>query len=351
MKTPLTYRDAGVDIDRKMGAIDRIKALGKETFGPGVLSDIGGFGGLFAGTFPGLEEPVLVASADGVGTKLRLAFESGIHDTVGADLVGHCVNDILVQGARPLFFMDYVASGHLDPEVLTAVVAGIARGCKENGCALLGGETAEMPGFYGAGEYDLVGFIVGVVDRPKILDGSRIRAGDVALGLPSAGLHTNGYSLARKIYFDQEGLALDARLPKVGKTVSEALLAPHLSYLKVVSPLLDAGLVHAMAHITGGGFTDNVPRVLPRDLDLVVEVGAWEVPPLFVDIEERGGVSEDEMFRVFNMGIGMILFVGKDEADSVVERVRGAGSRIERVGTVAAGEGRVRYEAARGSVR
>jgi phosphoribosylformylglycinamidine cyclo-ligase len=344
MKKPLTYADAGVDIDRKMAAIDRMKSIARKTFGSGVLSEIGGFGGLFSAAFPDLREPVLVASADGVGTKLRVAFETGIHDTVGRDLVNHCVNDILVQGARPLFFLDYLAAGRLDPEVLVKVVSGLARGCEENGCALLGGETAEMPGFYSDGEYDVAGFIVGVVSRPRILDGSRIRPGCVAIGLPSAGLHTNGYSLARKIYFEQDGLNPEAHLPAVGVSVREALLAPHLSYLKALWPLLEADLVEGLAHITGGGFTDNVPRVLPSDTNLHVKVGSWEIPPLFRDLQERGDVSLEEMFRVFNMGIGMILFVKTDRLLEVSRRLANAGERFATIGNVTEGQRKVLYE-------
>jgi phosphoribosylformylglycinamidine cyclo-ligase len=344
MSERVTYASAGVDIDRKTKAIDRMKGMARETFGPRVLSEIGGFGGLFSGRFPELEEPVLVASADGVGTKLRIAFETGIHDTVGRDLVNHCVNDILVQGARPLFFLDYVAAGRLDPGVLVSVVAGLARGCRENGCALLGGETAEMPGFYADGEYDVAGFIVGIVDRKRVLDGSRIRPGCVAVGLPSAGLHTNGYSLARKIYFEMGGLSVSSRVEALGTTVGEALLAPHLSYLGVVGPLLDADLLAGMAHITGGGFTDNVPRVLPPDTNLSVKVGSWEVPPLFHDIESRGKVAFEEMFRVFNMGIGMILFVEPDRLAEVSRRLAGAGHRFATVGNVTPGERKVVYE-------
>src|SRR5215471_10686941 len=275
------YADAGVDIDAKAAALAQAKAAIRSTFTPGVLGDVGGFGGLFRPDFTGYREPVLVASTDGVGTKLKIAVEMDRHDSCGADLVNHCVNDILVQGARPLFFLDYVATGKLEPSVLEAVIAGIARGCRENATPLLGGETAEMPGFYAAGEYDVAGTIVGVVDRQNVLDGSRVRAGDVALGLPSAGLHTNGYSLARRVLFEDLGKQPGEHLKKLGKqSLGEVLLAPHLSYLRALEPLLDQGLVRAMAHITGGGFYDNIPRVLPGDVDVVIRAGSWPVLPI-----------------------------------------------------------------------
>jgi phosphoribosylformylglycinamidine cyclo-ligase len=303
------YAAAGVDIDAKAAALSQAKEAIRSTFTPGVLGDVGGFGGLFRPDLSGYAEPVLVASTDGVGTKLKVAFETGRHDSCGADLVNHCVNDILVQGARPLFFLDYVATGKLDPSVLQKVIEGIARGCRENGVALLGGETAEMPGFYAPGEYDVAGTIVGIVDREKILDGSRVRAGDVVLGLPSAGLHTNGYSLAREVLFGRLKKRAQDDLPEAGgETVADLLLAPHLSYWKPVAPLLEKDLIHAMAHITGGGFYENIPRVLPHDLDVVVKSGAWPVPAIFEVIARGGEVPFEEMHRVFNMGIGMVVF-------------------------------------------
>jgi len=303
-----------VDIDAKAAALSRAKAAIRSTFTPGVLGDVGGFGGLFQPDLSGYREPVLVASTDGVGTKLKVAFETGRHDSCGADLVNHCVNDILVQGAKALFFLDYLAAGKLEPETLQQVLEGIARGCRENGVALLGGETAEMPGFYAGGDYDVAGTIVGIVDRDKILDGSRVREGDLALGLPSAGLHTNGYTLAREVLFERLGKRPADRLPELeGATIGEALLAPHLSYARVLHPLLAEDLVHAMAHITGGGFFDNIPRVVPKGLEVVVKSGAWPVPPIFEVIERGGNVSFEEMHRVFNMGIGMVVFAAPQD--------------------------------------
>jgi phosphoribosylformylglycinamidine cyclo-ligase len=342
-RPPLTYRDAGVDIDRQDDALRRIKSIVQATRTPGVLADLGSFGGLFAPDLAGLESPVLVASADGVGTKLKIAFETGIHDTVGRDLVQHCVNDILVQGARPLFFMDYVATGRLDPGVLAAVVEGVGRGCREAGCALLGGETAEMPGFYADGEYDVVGFIVGIVDRRAVLDGSRVREGDVLIGLGSAGLHTNGYSLARRIFFDVAGLAVDSPVDGVGATVGEILLREHRSYLGALTAPLADRRIHALAHITGGGLTDNLPRVLPEGLAARVRRGSWPVPGEFAAMQRIGGVAEDEMFRTFNMGIGMVAIVGPDEAERVKTQLDAAGERHWRIGEIIAGDGRVTY--------
>jgi phosphoribosylformylglycinamidine cyclo-ligase len=345
------YKQSGVDIDAGNQVVRRIKGLARGTFTPGVLSEIGSFGGLFRLGERGLSDPVLVASADGVGTKLRLAFMSGIHGTIGADLVNHCVNDILVQGAVPLFFLDYLATGRLDPDVAVQIVDGLARACRENGCALLGGETAEMPGFYADGEYDVAGFIVGAVERPRLIDGKQIAAGDVLVGLPSSGLHTNGYSLARRIVFDGLKLGVHDRVPELGATVAEALLATHRSYLPVLRPLLDAapGMVKGMAHITGGGITDNLPRVLPPGTDAVVRAGAWDVPPLFTWLERAGAVPREDMLRTFNMGIGLILVVAPDDADRAIGALRAAGEPDARIiGRIAAAPGSaapaVRYE-------
>src|SRR5947209_6010372 len=288
---PSAYSAAGVDIDAQERGLARVRKLAKSTFTPGVLTEIGGFGGLFRPELTGMTEPVLVASADGVGTKLAVAKMAGDYSSVGRDLVNHCVNDVLVQGAEPLFFLDYLGAGVLEPEKMVELVSGVADGCRENGCALLGGETAEMPGFYQPGDYELVGFIVGLVDRPKVLDGSRVRAGDVLVGLPSSGLHTNGYSLARKVVFEQAGLAVGDRAPwEAGgkRTVGEALLAPHLSYLEPLRPLLGHPALHGLAHITGGGLTDNLPRVLPAGTHAHVRIGAWEVPEIFHFLQERG---------------------------------------------------------------
>jgi phosphoribosylformylglycinamidine cyclo-ligase len=298
---------------------------------------------MFAPDVAGMERPVLVASADGVGTKLKVAFLAGRHDTVGRDLVNHCVNDILVQGARPLFFLDYVATGRLDPSVLAAVVSGIARGCKENGCALLGGETAEMPGFYADGEYDVAGFIVGMVDRPRVVDGSGIRAGDVLIGLPAAGLHTNGYSLARKVFFDVAGLAVHDRVDELGGTVAEVLLAEHRSYLAPLSKPLDAGLVRGLAHITGGGLTDNLPRILPSGTGARIDLGSWPVLPVYGFLQRHGRVADDEMYRAFNMGIGMVVVVAPGDAEAVEAHLDAARERHFRIGAIESGDGRVRY--------
>lgn len=339
----LTYRDAGVDIDAQDEALRRIKMMLRSTRTPGVLADLGSFGGMFAPDLAGLESPVLVASCDGVGTKLKLAFESGIHDTVGRDLVNHCVNDILVQGAEPLFFLDYVATGRLDPAVLASVVQGIARGCHENGCALLGGETAEMPGFYAPGEYDVAGFIVGIVDRARVLDGRRVRVGDLLLGLASAGLHTNGYSLARRILLEVSGYRLGDRHEALGSTIGEALLAEHRSYLDPLREPLRRGLIAALAHITGGGLTDNVPRVLPPGTAVRIDRASWRPPPLFDLIRTRGRVADDEMFRTFNMGIGMVALCRPEHAGELEDWLDSRGERHWRIGEVIAGEGRIAY--------
>jgi phosphoribosylformylglycinamidine cyclo-ligase len=339
-----SYKQSGVDIDAGHEAVRRIRDLARSTFTPGVLSEIGSFGGLFRLDAAGMREPVLVASADGVGTKLKIALMTGRHDTVGADIVNHCVNDILVQGARPLFFLDYLATGQLSPDVAASIVAGMSRACRENGCALLGGETAEMPGFYAAGEYDLAGFIVGVVDRATIIDGSRIAAGDVLIALPSAGLHTNGYSLARRIVFDVAGLAVDSPVPGVGATAGDALLWPHRSYLKAVQPVLEAGLIKGMAHITGGGITDNLPRILPEGISAVIERGSWTVPPLFSWLQRTGDVADAEMFRAFNMGVGLILACEARKEEAVLALLREAGeAQAWRIGRIAAGARDVRY--------
>jgi phosphoribosylformylglycinamidine cyclo-ligase len=339
------YAAAGVDIDAKATALSRAAATIRSTFTPGVLGDVGGFGGLFRPDLTGYSEPVLVASTDGVGTKLKVAFAAGRHDTCGADLVSHCVNDVLVQGAKSLFFLDYVATGKLEPHVLHSVIEGIARGCRENGVALLGGETAEMPGFYAAGEYDVAGTIVGIVERAKILDGSRVRAGDVALGLPSAGLHTNGYTLAREVFFERLGKRPQDRMPELeGKMVGDALLAPHLSYWKPIAPLLERDLVRAMAHITGGGFYENIPRVIPDGLEVVVRSGAWPVPPIFDVIARGGDVSFEEMHRVFNMGIGMVLFAAPTDVVEISRIWSAMNQRWYAIGNVRAGASGVLIE-------
>jgi len=309
------YKESGVDIDASNKAKKKIAALAKGTWGREVLSEIGNFGGLFE--MPrGFENPVLVSSVDGVGTKLKVAFLAKKHDTIGEDLVNHCVNDILVQGAEPLFFLDYVASGVVDPEVVAEVVKGIARGCAENGCALIGGETAEMPGFYGGGEYDLAGCIIGVVDRARLIDGRAIRPGDAIWAFPSSGLHTNGYSLARKIVFEEAKLSIDDEIPGTGSTVREALLAVHRSYLPEIRDMRARVEIKGLAHITGGGLLENIPRILPAGAAVEIDSSKWDLPPLFRFLKTRGGVDMTEMHRVFNMGIGMVVVVpaGADEA-------------------------------------
>src|SRR5215468_5659744 len=303
----MDYRQSGVDIDAGNETVRRIKQLARATFTPGVLSEIGSFGGLFKLDGDRFKEPVLVSSADGVGTKLKVAFMSGRHDTVGADLVNHCVNDILVQGAEPLFFLDYLATGKLSPATAEQIVTGVARGCRENGCALIGGETAEMPGFYADGEYDIAGFIVGVVEKSKVIDGRTIVPGDVLIGLPSAGLHTNGYSLARRVLFEKAGWRADTFVPRLGTTVGDALLAPHRSYLSVVRPLIARDLVKGLAHITGGGLTDNLPRTLPEGCAADIDRESWSVPAIFRLLQEHGAIAGDEMFRAFNMGVGLVV--------------------------------------------
>jgi phosphoribosylformylglycinamidine cyclo-ligase len=335
------YAEAGVDIDAKSAALARAKAAIRSTFTPGVLGDVGGFGGLFQPDFSKFREPVLVASTDGVGTKLKVAIEMGRHDTCGADLVNHCVNDILVQGAKPLFFLDYIATGKVEPGVIEKVIEGVARACRESGTALLGGETAEMPGFYAEGEYDVAGTIVGVVERSRILDGSRIAEGDVLVGLPSVGLQTNGYTLARKVFFETMRKTPYDRLDELeGRAIGEVLLDPHLSYAKAMEPLLDADLAHGMAHLTGGGFYDNIPRVLPEGLDVVVKSGAWTVPSVFAVIAREGGVSFEEMHRVFNMGIGMVVFVAAGDLTRVAELWKAADQRWYAIGNVKGGGSR-----------
>jgi phosphoribosylformylglycinamidine cyclo-ligase len=343
-RTQITYKDAGVDIDAATDAVKRITGLARATFTPNVLTEIGSFGALFRADFGAMREPVLVSSADGVGTKLRVAFMTGVHHTVGEDLVNHCVNDILVQGARPLFFLDYFATGGLDPDVVVAVVDGVARGCRRNGCALIGGETAEMPGFYAAGEYDIAGFIVGVVDREHVITGARIAPGDVAIALPSVGLHTNGYSLARKLLFEVAGYTPDTTLEELGGgTVGAALLAPHKSYLPALSGLLESGHLKGLAHITGGGLVDNVPRILPAGTALEVALGSWPVPPLFSLLVGLGNLGRDEAYRALNMGVGMVVVAADGGPVSAIEaHLDAVGEPHYRVGRVVEGDREVR---------
>jgi phosphoribosylformylglycinamidine cyclo-ligase len=341
--TPLTYADAGVDISRANRTKQRIKYLAHKTFTKGVLSEIGGFGGLFAVDKTKYLDPVLVSSVDGVGTKLKIAFEMDLHSTVGADLVNHCVNDIAVQGAAPLFFMDYLATGVLDPAVAEKVVEGIADACKHNGCALIGGETAEMPGFYADGEYDLAGFIVGVVDRDKIVTGKDVQIGDIILGLPSNGLHTNGYSLARKLLFEVAKYSPETYVNEIKNKVGNELMRTHKSYWPTLRKMIDGQCVVAMAHITGGGITENLPRVLPRGTAAAIELGSWPLLPIFEHLQQLGNVSQEEMLRTFNMGMGMLLVVPAakfKKAQSVLERV---GEKAYTIGRIIKGERKVTY--------
>ena len=342
LKRGLTYRDSGVDIDAQDRALARIKGLLRETKTAETLSDLGSFGGLFR-VPSGYAEPVLVASTDGVGTKLKVAIAAGVHDTIGRDLVNHCVNDIFVQGARPLFFLDYVATGRLDPEVVASLVAGIARGCREHGCALLGGETAEMPDVYAAGEYDVAGTIVGIVERAKIVDGKGIVPGDVLIGLPSAGLHTNGYSLARKVFFEVMRLSVGDEIPGLGRTVRDLLLAEHRSYYPSLAKPVEEGRVKGLAHITGGGLTDNLPRILPAGARARIERGTWPVLSLFDLIQREGRVEQGEMFRVFNMGIGMVAVAAPAEASTIERHLDGLGEAHYRIGAIVKGEPGVEY--------
>ena len=334
---PATYASAGVDIDAANRATEKIKELARTTFNARTLSEIGSFGGMFDGAFPGMRAPVLVASADGVGTKLKIAFATGIHDTIGRDLVNHCVNDILVQGARPLFFLDYIATGKLAPETIASVVAGITNGCRENGCVLLGGETAEMPGFYADGEYDVAGFIVGVVDREKIIDGRTIAPGDVVLALPSVGLHTNGYSLARKLFFEDAGYQADTELDELGASVGETLLQKHESYLGPLAGLLDSGTIKGLAHITGGGLLENIPRILPAGTSVEIQRGSWPVLPIFKLMQRLGSIEDAEMFRAFNMGVGMVIVCAPANAETITNHLHSMGNSWYRIGTIVPG--------------
>ena len=335
----MDYKSSGVDIDAGNETVRRIRGLARSTFTSGVLSDIGTFGGLFQLDSGQNRHPVLVASADGVGTKLKVAFLANRHGTVGIDLVNHCVNDILVQGAEPLFFLDYLATGRLLPDVAEAIVGGMAAACRDNGCALLGGETAEMPGMYADGEYDLAGFIVGVVDRERLVNGRTIAVGDVLVGVPSSGLHTNGYSLARRIVFETLGLRVDSHVPELSKTVGEAMLEPHRSYLNLIRPILDGGRVKGMAHITGGGITDNLPRILPHGTAAIVDAKSWTVPPLFRWLQQSGRVPSDDMMRTFNMGIGLIIVTTAHQSEALIEELAARGGHDARViGEVVPGE-------------
>ncbi len=334
----LRYGSAGVDIDASNAAKDRIRKLVESTFTKGVVGGFGGFGGMFR-IPPGLAKPVLVSSADGVGTKIKVAIEAGRHDTIGRDLVNHCVNDILVQGALPAFFLDYVAFGKLDPAVVEAVVSGVAAGCRDNGCALIGGETAEMPGLYTPPDYDLAGFIVGYVEEYRILGPHRVRPDDVLIGLPSSGLHTNGYSLARKIVAERLKLRLTDPFPGGGGAVADVLLAEHRSYLPALRPVLDR--VHAMAHITGGGLLENLDRALPRELDAAIDVSSWKTPNVFRVLMDAGSVEPAEMYRTFNMGVGMVVICAPSDLKAVLSAASAAGVAGWKIGSLKPGSGAV----------
>ena len=339
----ITYADAGVGIDRANRTKQRIKYLAHKTFTRGVLSDIGGFGAVFAVDKARYADPVLVSSVDGVGTKLKVAFQMNFHHTVGADLVNHCVNDIAVQGATPLFFMDYLATGKLDPGVAEKVVEGLAEACKHNGCALIGGETAEMPGFYAEGEYDLAGFIVGVAERDKIITGKAVEPGDIILGLPSSGLHTNGYALARKLLFEVAQYEPETYVNEIKGKVGNELMQPHRSYWPIIKKLVAGESVSAMAHITGGGITENLPRVLPRGTAAAIEYGSWPVLPIFTHLQKLGNLPQEEMMRTFNMGLGMLLVIPAKKfkkAESILAR---AGEKYCTVGRIVKGDRKVTY--------
>jgi phosphoribosylformylglycinamidine cyclo-ligase len=339
-----TYRDAGVDISEADRAVHLIKRHAAKTLTSGVLTSIGSFGAGFA--LKGMRNPVLVSSADGVGTKLKLAFATGRHDTIGEDLVNHCVNDIAVQGARPLFFLDYFAVGKLDAQVCGSVVSGIARGCKKNGCALIGGETAEMPGMYASGEYDLAGFIVGAVEQKKMLTGETIQAGDVLLGLPSNGLHTNGYSLARKLFFEVGGMKPDSKIPEFSGSVADELLKVHRSYLKPIQALIEAKFLKGAAHITGGGLTDNIPRILPRGLGVEIDPSSWPTQPIFELLKKLGNVPDEDHRRTFNLGVGMVLVVAEKKIGFVSKLLRGMREPFYQIGLAVPHSGkqsRVKY--------
>ncbi|MCB9396877.1 MAG: phosphoribosylformylglycinamidine cyclo-ligase [Acidobacteria bacterium] len=335
------YEQAGVSIKAQDEAIHRLKGHVARTENKRVISSVGSFGGLFDISFPNLSQPVLVSSTDGVGTKIKIAIDAGIHDTIGQCLVNHCIDDILVQGARPLFFMDYISTGKLAPAVVEQVLKGMADACCASECAILGGELAEMPGFYKTGDYDVAGFIVGVVDRPKILGAHRVKVGQKLIGLKSSGLHTNGYSLARKIIFEEQGLGLQDEIPGTGKTAAQALLAVHRNYHPLLWPLLEANQIAAMAHITGGGFLDNIPRVLPPDCCASIDLKAVPKDPLFAYLVEKGGMDANEPYQVFNMGIGMILMVDHDQVQAVQKALEKVGEPSWVIGDIVSGNGKV----------
>ena len=333
----MTYRDAGVDIDAGNESVSLIKDAVRATYRSEVMGDLGGFGGLFALNTKDYKEPILVSGTDGVGTKLRLAFLLNKHDTIGQDAVAMCVNDILVQGAEPLFFLDYLAVGKLEPIQVAEIVTGVARACKESGCALIGGETAEMAGFYPIGEYDIAGFSVGVAERSKLITPARVKAGDVLLGLPSSGVHSNGYSLVRKIVFERKGFKGDEYIEELGQTIGEELLTPTRLYPRICLPLIREFDIHGMVHITGGGFYENIPRALPDHMGAEVNGAAWTIPPVFRLLQEWGNVDWTEMYRTFNMGIGMVLIVSSDEADRITAQLNAQNETVYHIGHVTEG--------------
>jgi phosphoribosylformylglycinamidine cyclo-ligase len=336
----ITYRDSGVDIDAGARAVELMKGHIAKTRIPGVLSGIGGFGGAFQPDLTGYKNPVLVSGTDGVGTKLKIAFMLDKHDTVGIDCVAMCVNDIACMGARPLFFLDYIATGKLEPEKVADIVKGISEGCCQAGCALIGGETAEMPGLYSPGEYDLAGFAVGLADRDSIIDGSRTCEGDLLVGLPSSGLHSNGYSLVRKVLFDKEGLSAEAFVEELGCTLGEELIKPTRIYVKQVAKAMEIADIKGIAHITGGGFFENIPRIIPEGLGAEICCGSWEVPAVFEFLQSLGGIEEQEMYRTFNMGIGLVMAVAPDRADRLLEGLRADGAAV--IGRISQGIGGIK---------
>ncbi|CAN5470184.1 phosphoribosylformylglycinamidine cyclo-ligase [soil metagenome] len=335
MTNSISYGDAGVSIDNANKTVAKIKDFARNTFNARTLTEIGSFGGMFDAKFSEMSSPILVASADGVGTKLKIAFLAGVHNTIGQDLVNHCANDILVQGARPLFFLDYFATGKLSPNVAASVVEGISIACKENNCVLLGGETAEMPGFYADGEYDLAGFIVGIVDREKVIDGKNITKGDVVLALGSNGLHTNGYSLARKLFFEVGGYKINSEIN--GEMLAETLLKPHRSYYKPLSVLIDQKKIKGLAHITGGGLLENIPRILPENVSVEIKRGTWHEPPVFGVMQRLGNVEDQEMFRAFNMGVGMAIICAESERENIISHIEELGEKCSSIGRVIEG--------------
>ncbi len=339
------YKQAGVDIAAGNEAVERMKKHVQRTFRPEVLTGLGGFGGLFGLSKDQYEEPVLVSGTDGVGTKLKLAFQMDKHDTIGIDAVAMCVNDVVVTGAEPLFFLDYLATGKLVPEKIEAIVSGVADGCAQAGCALIGGETAEMPGMYADGEYDIAGFTVGIVDKPKIIDGAGIVPGDAVIGLASSGVHSNGFSLVRRLLLEQQGYKLDAALPELGgRTLGETLLEPTKIYVKPILGMLEKVRIKGMAHITGGGFIENIPRVLPENVNVDIERGSWPALPIFGLIQRDGGISDRDMFTTFNMGIGMVAIVPADQAEQALAAAREHGEQAYRIGTVTKGRKIVTFE-------